>query len=337
MLSVVLCTYNGEKYIREQLDSILNQTLPPDEIIIQDDASNDNTWFILKQYETLHPQIKLFRNQHPIGCDLNFLSAIKKSTGDLIAISDQDDVWLPTKLNQLAFVLSNNPDCLFCYCSSLYFENDNIPEAPFPKCKQSEIDINACILISGCTGHSTLIRKEFFEFINQYVNPDRIVQLCNWWYYDRIFHTIALSMNQRVIHFPEYLTLHRRLSTSLTKSAISKTKGLTANLRMISISLRRISNPMIRKNFINSFQIMGQILENLPVQNSSAKEGILLCNLLSGHGLINEIMLFRILIKNKAIWGKGIKGTIRAMLHRLIIFFCQDKKIEHFNIGEISN
>ena len=71
-ISVVMCTYNGEKFIREQLDSILQQTVSVDEIIIQDDCSTDGTYDILLEYEQKYSSIKIYRNSQNIGINANF-------------------------------------------------------------------------------------------------------------------------------------------------------------------------------------------------------------------------------------------------------------------------
>jgi glycosyltransferase involved in cell wall biosynthesis len=97
-ISVVMCTYNGEKYLREQLDSIVNQTYPIYEFIIQDDCSTDATFDILSEYRLQYPYIKLYQNEKQKGINENFFSAISLATGDYIALSDQDDVWVLDKL-----------------------------------------------------------------------------------------------------------------------------------------------------------------------------------------------------------------------------------------------
>lgn len=95
MVSVCIATYNGEKYIREQLDSILMQLGADDEIIISDDGSSDNTLEIVECY--MDSRIKVFRNSFK-NLILNFEFALKQSKGDFIFLSDQDDVWLPNKI-----------------------------------------------------------------------------------------------------------------------------------------------------------------------------------------------------------------------------------------------
>ena len=99
-ISVVMCTYNGEKYIRQQLDSILKQTYPIYEIIINDDISTDGTVDIIKEYMIRYDNIHLFVNSKRLGVHPNFMAALVKASGDYIAISDQDDIWELTKIEK---------------------------------------------------------------------------------------------------------------------------------------------------------------------------------------------------------------------------------------------
>ncbi len=116
-LSIAMATYNGEKFIKEQLDSILNQTRLPDEIVISDDASTDKTVEILMEYKEKYPKfIKLILNKENVGFVKNFERAIMNTTGDLVALSDQDDVWLPTKLEKECKVLEENQDVGMVFC-----------------------------------------------------------------------------------------------------------------------------------------------------------------------------------------------------------------------------
>lgn len=98
IVSVVLAAYNGERYIKDQLDSIICQSYPPDEIIIVDDCSSDGTWEILCDSAKLHACVRIFRNEDNLGVSGAFTRAIEESTGDFIFISDQDDVWMKDKL-----------------------------------------------------------------------------------------------------------------------------------------------------------------------------------------------------------------------------------------------
>lgn len=108
-ISVALCTYNGEKFIKEQLDSILNQTLKVDEIIICDDKSTDKTIEIIKQYIKKFPEIiKLYQNETTLKSTKNFEKAISICSGSILFLSDQDDVWLDTKVEAYVNYFNQN-------------------------------------------------------------------------------------------------------------------------------------------------------------------------------------------------------------------------------------
>lgn len=95
-ISVCMTTYNGEKYIKEQLDSILCQLEEDDEVIISDDSSTDQTINIIKSYND--KRIKLFEEQKFFSPTYNFENSLKYATKDFIFLSDQDDVWLSSKV-----------------------------------------------------------------------------------------------------------------------------------------------------------------------------------------------------------------------------------------------
>ncbi|TXC88843.1 glycosyltransferase family 2 protein [Paraburkholderia azotifigens] len=99
MISVCIATYNGEKYIREQLDSILAQLGPDDEVIVCDDRSSDRTLELIEDYRD--SRIHVHRNEKNLGHVRNFEKAISLSRGDYIFLSDQDDVWLPGRVQEM--------------------------------------------------------------------------------------------------------------------------------------------------------------------------------------------------------------------------------------------
>lgn len=115
-ISVALCTYNGEKFLEEQLESYLNQIRLPDELVICDDCSKDSTREIITKFASSAPfPVRLCFNEQNIGFIQNFGKAIELCTGDIIALSDQDDVWRADKLKvvEAAFAQSESAGLVY--------------------------------------------------------------------------------------------------------------------------------------------------------------------------------------------------------------------------------
>ncbi|HEV2859955.1 MAG TPA: glycosyltransferase family 2 protein [Pyrinomonadaceae bacterium] len=109
-LSVALCTYNGEQYLAEQLDSLAAQTRPPDELVACDDHSTDRTPDIIRDFAARAPfPVHLHVNPDNVGSTRNFDRAVRLCRGEVIALCDQDDVWHPLKLGRFEEVFSTDP------------------------------------------------------------------------------------------------------------------------------------------------------------------------------------------------------------------------------------
>lgn len=129
MISVCMATYNGSRYIKEQIDSILSQLSASDELVISDDHSTDSTNEIIKSYTD--NRIKFYLNGFEKGVTHNFENALLHSKGDIIFLSDQDDVWLPNKIKELSdFLIQGNYDVVTGNCA-LTDSNLNIIQENF--------------------------------------------------------------------------------------------------------------------------------------------------------------------------------------------------------------
>lgn len=116
MISIALCTYNGERFLQEQLDSIARQTLLPDELVVCDDCSADKTLEILKSYKARVPfAVHIHRNENNLGTIKNFEKAVQLCIGDIIAFCDQDDVWKPEKLQKIQEAFGEHPDAGYVF------------------------------------------------------------------------------------------------------------------------------------------------------------------------------------------------------------------------------
>lgn len=157
-ISVVIATYNGEKFIREQIDSVLAQTLMPDEIIVSDDGSTDGTWEILEEYKTNYPKLfRLYHNEGEHGAHNNFKWALQYAACDLVAPCDQDDIWMPEKLERCVAVFDENTDLVFCQ-EKIRTENghEGILPHKMPLLHQ-------CIFGAIVPGHLIVCKREVLE------------------------------------------------------------------------------------------------------------------------------------------------------------------------------
>lgn len=127
MISVALCTYNGERYIREQLESILNQTMPVDEIVVCDDGSTDDTLDIIKNYkDKTSTDIRIYLNEENLGPARNFQKAINQCIGDIVFLSDQDDVWMPDKVSIITEYFESNPNINVVFTNALLVDENGL-------------------------------------------------------------------------------------------------------------------------------------------------------------------------------------------------------------------
>ncbi len=126
MISLVLATYNGEKHIIDQLESIMNQSLQPDEVIIRDDCSTDATQNIIFEFiEKNKLKWKFVLGEKNLGWRGNFYYAIKEAAGDLVFLCDQDDIWYPEKIESMVLAIESHPEIMLLASGyhSIYFGN----------------------------------------------------------------------------------------------------------------------------------------------------------------------------------------------------------------------
>lgn len=167
MISVCMTTYNGERYIKEQLDSILCQLSDNDEIIISDDGSTDKTISIINSYND--SRIKLYhhfkrKQKFNFGyVSKNFENALKNTNGDYIFLADQDDVWLENKIERQVLALQN-ADLVLSDCKVVNESLDLIVESKFDL-ENVQIGFFKNIYKSGYLGCCMAFNKNFLKYI----------------------------------------------------------------------------------------------------------------------------------------------------------------------------
>lgn len=128
MISIAMTTYNGEKYVKEQLNSILDQISPPDEIIICDDCSTDSTKSILEYFSSQYPTIiKYYANDCNLGYRKNFRKAISLCSGNYIFLADQDDIWEKNKISEMIKKMDSDEGILVLATSYKYINQSGKP------------------------------------------------------------------------------------------------------------------------------------------------------------------------------------------------------------------
>lgn len=120
MISVAMTTFNGEKYIEKQIESIIHQSLPVDEIIVCDDGSTDHTVELLKKYD-----VTLVQNFQNLGYKLNFKQAMEKCNGDYIFLCDQDDIWEKDKVKDMMHIMESHKNIHVLASSFTYIDGQD--------------------------------------------------------------------------------------------------------------------------------------------------------------------------------------------------------------------
>ncbi|HQV06252.1 MAG TPA: glycosyltransferase, partial [Chitinophagaceae bacterium] len=176
-ISIVLCTCNGEKYLVEQMNSLIHQTYPFLELIIVDDASTDSTYDILQSYRAKDKRIKIFRNEKNLGFNKNFEKAIGLASGEWISLADQDDVWVLEKLEIMSKNIDKNVSLI--HCSSSKFQHDNIQQQKHYSRYQKFYgnDRRKIYLINSIEGHAMLMHRNVLQ--KAFPLPENIY--FDWW------------------------------------------------------------------------------------------------------------------------------------------------------------
>ncbi len=159
LVAVVMATYNGARFLKPQLDSIIQQSYPTLEIIIMDDCSTDDTIVLLEGYAATHPNIYLYRNEKNIGYIKNFEKGIGYTTAEYIALCDQDDIW---HIDKIKILMEHIDEASIVFCDSeLMDEQGNSLGRKMSDIKNLG-SYNDCLpfLIGNCvSGHALLMHK----------------------------------------------------------------------------------------------------------------------------------------------------------------------------------
>ena len=205
LVSIVLATYNGEKYLSQQLDSLLQQTYPNIEIVAIDDGSTDDTINILENYAGNYSNLQVFENKVNLGFIKNFEKGCNLSNGDFIALCDQDDTWHADKIKKMVEAIGEYP---LIYCDSMVCDENLISTG------KKISDVTVCKNYDNCLqyavvariyGNTLLFKKSFFKQITPFLD----VIPHDWW----LAYNATLHGGFKFL--PEVLVNYRQHSSNL--------------------------------------------------------------------------------------------------------------------------
>jgi len=266
LISVALCTYNGEKFLTEQLDSLIAQTYENIEIIAVDDCSTDNTFGILTKYAAKHRNISIYRNDQNNGFLKNFEIALSYCNGDFIALCDQDDVWKPEKIDLQVAAIGEN---MVIYHDSEFIDDEgkltgeklsdshNLYRGSDPK----------VFLFRNCvSGHAMLIRKDLLKHAFPFKNR---------FYHDCWLAYVAVNIGS-IDFIPQCLVKYRRHPDSSTeKDVLTKSARILQEIKWLEVCASYSENKEAKfvkkllklyKNRTNSFtsiQLRNMLMKNV--------------------------------------------------------------------------
>lgn len=211
-ISIAMATYNGAQYIQEQLQSFIKQTRQPDELIITDDCSADQTEAIVREFAKTAPfTVEFHRNEKNLGYCGNFNAALMKTAGDLVFLSDQDDVWFPQKIEHMIGVAERNPQALVVMNDAALTDGDlnEVGLTKIGQIRSAGFPMKAFVM-GCCCG----IRRELLDFCMPI--PEGIKAHDNW-----LVH-FAEAVNGKVV-YNRVLQYYRRHETNESQFIANRT------------------------------------------------------------------------------------------------------------------
>ena len=300
-----MCTCNGEAYLAEQMESLLAQTYPIDEIIVQDDGSKDGTVALLQKYAAAHPVIKLYSNESEHGVNNNFFTAMRRAHSDYIAICDQDDIWELDKVEKQMMAIG---DKLLCTCRSKPFSTDGSPVNYDPRRPNYALPR---MLYTSIAGHTMLINRHLLDLIPEQAVVGKL-------YYD-VFLSMAAATNDSIVLVDEVLVHQRRYTGAVTFSNADKHRSpsLGNGLYTLLWSLRHFGE--IRPYLHDYFQRRYRLLRAINGQGETYEDVTTMAALEGRNGLVNllHLCLYHIKYRHTLFYtvGRGPVNCLRSILY----------------------
>lgn len=323
-IDVLLATYNGEKYLEEQIESILNQTYKNINLIISDDNSKDGTRELLEKYKNKDERIKVYYQEQNLGYVKNFEFLLKQVQSDYYMLSDQDDVWLLEKIEKSMQTLKEqNADLVFGDLE-VVDENLNTIYHSFGDFMLLNRKINKCIntyevnyLYNCVTGCTLLSKKKFLEKILPIPNNSKYL-IHDYWI------ALIVALNGKLAYMPEkYIKYRQHGNNQVGTDKISHKFNKLDQVRELFINVKLgIFGPYVENNerFPNEVQeINKQALEYFEMvqkkKNFNFRKWTVYHKLYKNETLSYYILNF--IIMNMPFIGRGL-FSVRYVILKLL-------------------
>ena len=310
-VSVVLCTHNGERYLREQLESVVNQTYPIAELIIQDDNSSDATMRIVEEYAQKYPFVSYKINRPSLGVNQNFLTALRSAKGDFVAICDQDDVW---ELNKLERQMAEIGDHLMCSSHTKPFSDDG--SFAYYDARRPNISL-VRLLFASLPGHSMLVNRKLISMLPHEKSITDVLM------YDTMLCVTAAAYDS-IVYLDDILVHQRRHSDAVTYTDFARSLPSASNgLYILRWSIRhyREAKPAMKQ----LLSARKALLEGLDCDTEVCKEALKIIDAELTDGSFAYLKLTYLFMKNhKRLFHTAGGGTIklcRAALYPIMQMF----------------
>lgn len=228
-ISVAMATYNGERYIKEQIDSILANLKKNDEIVISDDGSNDETLSIIRKYQERDKRIKLINGPHK-GVKKNFENAIKNCKGKYIFLSDQDDIWMKNKVEKVLKIFEEKKSTLVVHDAEVFNSEDKkILYKSFFKYRNSGSGIIKNIYkntyIGCCMAFDSKIKEKILPIPNNIEMHDQWIGILNDIFFNKSFFINDVLIKYRR-HSQNVSEMHHNSIRKMIKNRVILIKEL---------------------------------------------------------------------------------------------------------------
>lgn len=247
-VSIIVSTYNGEKYINELMESLLSQTRQADEVLFFDDQSSDKTLDLITKFINdyqLELSWRVIRNIYNKGWKKNFMEGIWESKGDIVFPCDQDDIWIDTKIEEMEQIMIEHPDIdVLTSNYEAFYDSGKVvigPEENDGKLIKQQVVQN--IFDTKYPGCTYCIRRKIIEQSKKYWESDFPHDALFWRL--GIFSDTLYSYNKSLIRWRKHNDSTYALESLQVKSAKKKREWFNYALRVINSLKRYISDYQI--------------------------------------------------------------------------------------------